>query len=353
MIPPTNSPHPMPSKNNEKNAIETLFKKFINRTEEFTKASTTPQAVNLQMDHCTQETPKISEQTNSLAPRPAKAHTSPKLEHNMQILGKPTNHSSLPEHLIRTAATNLPTQPQTPSAHTLSKPQTHCQQSHSLPTLSNPKSPCTPTNQEQKLTKPSTLDKWTPTDTPTIHPANAPSNQATRHPFPPRPLYPQNQVNTATPHSDKVTPTLPILQIESVLFPPRLLANYTFESTQTLMKLLKQQLQFTQTLIKQMSRMFLPINICTSPRLPLQTLFDLIDAHPPNDPFTLLPPPYKITANHLLPVPPTDHRHQFPSKLPRYIEKSTGITHYHLSKTLLWLILSFTFPHSKDLQKVP
>jgi len=123
------------------------------------------------------------------------------------------------------------------------------------------------------------------------------------------------------------------------------------------MQELKQQLALTQTLIEQLSMMI--ISIITPPRITQQTLFDLIAALHPNDPSTLpgslethSTPPSRITADHFT-VIPTNHRYQSLPKLLGYDKMSTSITQYHLPKNLLWSILTFTFPHSKDLQKVP
>jgi len=117
---------------------------------------------------------------------------------------------------------------------------------------------------------------------------------------------------------------------------------------------LKKQLAFTQTLIKRMSMMIMS-SIITSLRIMQPTLFNFIIALHPNNPSTLpvSKPPSRITKDHFT-IKPTNHQYQFPPKLLRYAKTSTStsITQYHLSKNLLWSILSFTFPHSKDLQKV-
>ncbi len=352
MTPPTNDQHPTPSKNNKKYATKKVFKPF-NHKDDSTKASPTSYAANLLMENGTQEIPQTSQQrTESPSPTPDNNPTPPKIESNSQIPGKHTTDPrpfrlSPAKHLQHIIDTNPTTQNQ--ASRTSTNYQTHLQQSHLLPTLVNPTPPRTLINRKQKLTEPVLLDQWITTDALTIHPLQ----QAPRHHPPLTPLHSPLQDNSAKPHYDKATPNLPP-QVKSAL-PPSWIPENCITETNTLMQELKKQLAITHTLIDRLSMTIMPSSIITSPRTTQQTLFDLIAKLHPNDPLKLQvsTPPFRITKNHRFNVKPTNHRYQFSPKLLRYVKTSTGTTQYHLSTNLLWSILSFTFPHSKDLQKVP
>jgi len=147
MTPPTNNPHPMPSKNNKKYATEMILKQFTNRKDDLTKASPTPYADNPLMDNRTQEIPQTSKQrTESQPPTPANNPTPPKIENNPQIPGKHTTDPrpfclSMSNHLQCIVNTNLTTHLQNQAPRTLTNHQIHLQQSHLLPTLVNPTPP--------------------------------------------------------------------------------------------------------------------------------------------------------------------------------------------------------------------
>jgi len=311
MTPPTTGQHHTLPKNNEKYANQTVSKNFIHKPDNFTKAATTPHAVTPLPETCNEATTCTSKRTSSLIPTPAKDHTSQQNVNN-QFLGQPTTDlrriicHSLPEHPRCIVGTILPINSQNPSSRILPKPQTYLQQHHYLPTLPNLTQPCTIIHQDHKLTKSTPPNICIPTNTLTNHHIKAPTKQATCHPFPLKPPYPQQQFNTATTQPEKMTPILPTLQVESIIVPPQIPENCATKSTQTLMQSLQKQLEITQKLIDHMSRMFPPNSLHISSRIMPKTLFNLIAKLPPNDSITLqaLTHQSKITPNHF-PVQPT------------------------------------------------
>jgi len=189
---------------------------------------------------------------------------------------------------------------------------THFQKSHShFPALSNP-TPIRPIPEQvhKNSTKLAPPDKWLSTDTLTIHRNENPPKQATHRPFPLTHPHPQQTFNPATPLSANMTPILPVIQAQSVLFPPRIPETCQAESPQTMMQQLRKQFDITQTLITRLSRMIMSNSVDTSPSILSQNLFDLIAELPRNDPLPLLTTPSRTTLQNQ--VYPTHHRYWFP-----------------------------------------
>jgi len=154
---------------------------------------------------------------------------------------------------------------------------------------------------------------------------------------------------------------VPILAVQPILIHLQISEKCATKSTQALapsilqsplMQSLWKQLAFTHTLIKCLNRMIMLNSISTSSRIMSKNLFDLIVKLPANALLTLLTTPSRTTL-HDFSVQATHHWYCFLPKFLSYVETSTSITRYLSKTTLLWSILSFTSPYSKDLLKVP
>jgi len=136
MILPTNGPHHMLSKNQEKHATETVFKNFTTSTDKFTTESTSPPAANLLLDNHKQETPKPPTKTNSLPTTNAKDHTPPKLNPTRKFQANlPLNQGPIAHH--RTDTTDTPLTQVSPPVYNTNLPAL-CQTTRSVSRRATP-----------------------------------------------------------------------------------------------------------------------------------------------------------------------------------------------------------------------
>jgi len=357
MTPLLSAPTLCYQQNNKQHATETVFNKFIIRTDNSTQAPITPSPANQLPIDCNKETPQTAKHATLVLPTPAKDHISQKIENNLRITGQPKTelrliHTSLPCHSSCIVCTNQPTNQQNPDTCTPTNLSTQHKHSQYLSTLPKP-TPChTISHQVHKLTESTSPNRQSPIDTLTTYQIKTPPKQAICNPLSLMPSYPLQKSNPATPPSDKMMWTTPILKVQSILSPLQIPDQCAIEPTQTMIQLLWKQIEFTQTLIGCLSQMLMSHSISISPRITTQTLFNLIAKLQPNKLLTILTTPSRTTLQNIL-VKPTYHQYQFPSKLLGSVKPSTGVTHHHLSKVIIWSIISLTFLHSKDLQKVP